>query len=67
MKEERITITLGNLGDITATKDAFNELAIAFYFAKKQYKIEECFALEKRAEKIRATIHSELEKRGYYK
>lgn len=67
MKEERITITLGDLGDITATKDAFNELAIAFNYAKKQYKIEECFALEKSAEKIRGTIHSELEKRGYYK
>lgn len=67
MKEERITITLGDLGDITATKDAFNELAIAFKYAKKQYKIEECYALEKSAEKIRATIHSELEKRGYYK
>ena len=30
MKDQRITITLGNLGDITATKDAFNELAITF-------------------------------------
>lgn len=30
MKEERITITLGNLGDITATKDTLNELAITF-------------------------------------
>ena len=65
--KERITITLDNLGDITATKDAFNELAIAFYFAKKQYKIEECFALEKSADKIRSTIHAELEKRDYYK
>lgn len=65
--KERITITLGDLGDITATKDTFNELAIAFNYAKKQYKIEECFVLEKSAEKIRATIHSELEKRGYYK
>lgn len=66
MKEQRITITLDNLGDITATKDAFNELAITFYYAKKQYKIEECFALEKIAEKMSITIHSELEKRGYY-
>lgn len=48
MKEERITITLGNLGDITATKDAFNELAITFYYAKKQYKMEECFGLAKK-------------------
>ena len=31
MKEQRITITLDNLGDITATKDAFNELAIVFW------------------------------------
>lgn len=67
MKEERITITLGDLGNITATKDAFNELAIVFYYAKKQYKIEECFALAKSAEKNSITIHSELEKRGYYK
>lgn len=66
MKEERITITLNDLGNITATKDAFNELAITFYYAKKQYKIEECFALEKTAEKMRSIIHSELEKRGYY-
>lgn len=66
MKEQRITITLDNLGDITATKDAFNELAITFYYAKKQYKIEECFALAKMAEKMSITIHSELEKRGYY-
>lgn len=66
MKEERITITLANLGSITATKDAFNELAITFYYAKKQYKMEECFGLAKNAEKISATIHSELEKRGYY-
>lgn len=65
--KERITITLDNLGDITATKDAFSELAIAFYFAKKQYKIEECFALEKSADKIISTIHAELEKRDYYK
>lgn len=28
--KERITITLGDLGDITATKDTFNELAIVF-------------------------------------
>ena len=48
MKEERITITLGNLGDITATKDAFNELAITFYYAKKQYKMEECFWISKK-------------------
>lgn len=67
MKEERITITLDNLGGITATKDAFNELAITFYYAKKQYNIEECFALEKIAEKMSITIHSELEKRGFYK
>lgn len=66
MDEERITITLANLGDITATKDAFNELAITFYFAEKQYKMKECFGLAKNAEKISGTIHSELEKRGYY-
>ena len=66
MDEERITITLYGLGDITATKDTFNELAITFCYAKKQYKMEECFALEKAAEKISNTIHTELEKRGYY-
>ena len=64
--KERITITLGNLGDITATKDAFNELSITFYYAKKQYEMEECFGLAKKAEKISTTIHSELEKIGYY-
>lgn len=52
MKEERITITLGNLGDITATKYAFNELAITFYYAKKQYKMEECFGLAKMQRKL---------------
>jgi hypothetical protein len=33
---------------------------------EKLYKMEECFGLAKNAEKISATIHSELEKRGYY-
>jgi hypothetical protein len=66
MKEERITITLYDLGDITATKDAFNELAIVFGEASKQYCAVGCFALEKKAEKIRNTIHGELDKRGYY-
>lgn len=67
MKEERITITLGDLGDITATKDTFNVLAITFYEASDQYHAVECFALEAKAKKIRNIIHSELEKRGYYK
>ena len=67
MKEKRITITLGDLGDITATKDTFNELAIVFCEASNQYHADECFALEAKAEKIRNIIHSELEKRGYYK
>lgn len=64
--KERITITLGDLGDITATKDTFNELAIVFYEASSQYHAVECFALEAKAKKIRNIIHSELEKRGYY-
>ena len=51
MKEERITITLYDLGDITATKDAFNELAIVFGEVSKQYCAVGCFALEKRQRK----------------
>lgn len=35
MDEERITITLDGLGDITATKDAFNVLAITFFGRKE--------------------------------
>ena len=66
MEEERITITLDGLGDITATKDVFNLLAITFSDARKQLHREECFALEAKAEKIRSTIHAELEKRGLY-
>lgn len=66
MDEERITITLDGLGDITATKDGFNVLAITFSYARKQLHREECFALEAKAEKIRSTIHGELEKRGLY-
>ena len=66
MDEERITITLDGLGDITATKDGFNVLAITFSYARKQLHREECFALEAKAEKIRSTIHAELEKRGLY-
>lgn len=66
MDEERITITLDGLGDITATKDGFNVLAITFSYARKQLHREECFALEAKAEKIRNTIHAELEKRGLY-
>ena len=62
--KERITITLGDLGDITATKDTFNELAIVFYEASSQYHAVECFALEAKAKKIRNIIHSELEKEG---
>lgn len=54
--EERITITLHDLGDITATKDTFNELAIAFYYAKKQYKMEECFALAKKVQRKLASL-----------
>lgn len=66
MDEERITITLDGLGDITATKEAFNAIAIIFSGARKQLHREECFALEAKAEKIRSTIHAELEKRGFY-
>ena len=66
MDEERITITLDGLGDITATKGVFNVLAITFSDARKQLHREECFALEAKAEKIRSTIHAELEKRGLY-
>lgn len=66
MDEERISITLDGLGDIMATKDVFNVLAITFSDARKQLHREECFALEAKAEKIRNTIHVELEKRGFY-
>lgn len=66
MDEERITITLDGLGDINATKGVFNVLAITFSDARKQLHREECFALEAKAEKIRRTIHTELEKRGFY-
>ena len=66
MKEERITITLDNLGEITTTKDVFNEIAIVFGEARNQYRTDGCFALEKREDKIRSTIHEELDKRGYY-
>lgn len=61
-----MTVNIEELGKLTASKQALNDIAIAYGASRDFYRSTGCNALADRCNKICGSIHDALDESGYY-